>query len=97
MPTLSLLGTYSVKAHNYYVFLYLLVFLIPILVIFISLINEKIRKDYIYPISIFAIGFSLILAYTLISNYIYGTDSNSEYYFFSTVVNAAKWQTFQTL
>ena len=97
LPTLSLLGTYSVKTFNNYTFLYLLVFLIPFLVIFISIVNGKIKSNYIYPISIFTISLSLILAYTLISNYIYGTDNNLEYYLFNVVLNTEKWQVFNTL
>lgn len=97
LPTLSILGTYLVKMSSNYTYLYLMVFLIPILVIFITLFNQRIKNNSVYPISIFAIGLSVILAYTFISNYIYGTDSNSEFYLFQMVIKHGKWQLFQTI
>lgn len=97
LPTLSIVGTYLVKMDNNYAYLYLMVFLIPILVIFMTLFNQRINNNNIYPISIFAIGLSVILAYTFISNYIYGTDSHSEFYLFQMVVSHGKWQLFQTI
>ena len=97
LPTLSIVGTYLVKIDSNYAYLYLMVFLIPILVIFMTLFNQRINNNNVYPISIFTIGLSIILAYTFISNYIYGTDSHSEFYLFQMVVSHGKWQLFQTI
>lgn len=90
LPTLSMLGTFLVKMNGNYVLLYLMIFLIPTLVIFMSITNRNFKEKY-YLISIFSISFSLILAYTLISNYIYGTDSHTEFYFYKTIVDSGKW------
>lgn len=97
LPTLSILGTYLVKMDSNYTYLYLMVFLIPILVIFMTLFNQKIKNSNVYLITIFAIGLSLILAYSFISNYIYGTDSHSEFYLFQMVLSHGKWQLFENL
>ncbi|MCE7699532.1 MAG: DUF2206 domain-containing protein, partial [Methanobacterium paludis] len=93
LPTLALLGTYLVQTNHNFIILYIMIFLIPFLVIFITFANKNLNEN-IYPITIFSISISIVLAYTLISNYIYGSDSHQEFYFFKMVLNSGKWQIF---
>lgn len=94
--TFSICGTYLAKNLHNYILLYLMVFLVPLLVILISFANKKIREN-ICVTSLFFISLSLVIAYTLISNYIYGSDSHSEFYLFNMVLVTGKWKLFETL
>lgn len=89
LPALSLMGTFLAKMNNNYLLLYLMISLIAFLVLYITIIN-KFKEKY-YLIAIFSISISLILAYTLISNYIFGSDSHFEFYFFNTIIDSGKW------
>ena len=89
-PALSIFGMNLMNTTDNNTILMLLLFLIPIYVIFVCFFNQKFPKR-IYPIVIFLIGISLILILALRSNHIIGYDTHVEYYFFQTTLDNTYW------
>lgn len=88
LPLISVIGTYLI---NYYdkntillIFL-ILISLVPILIVF-----NKIPKK-LYPLCILATSISLLFYTSLISQYIWGWDVNTEYYFAKIAIQNGYW------
>jgi|GEM_PF-5040847 len=83
-------GIYLVNTNVSNLCLILSIFLIPLLLFFLIVYhNNSIKR--IYPIIIYLISFSLLMLLTLRSNYIIGTDSHEEYYFFYNTFIHSIW------
>jgi len=88
IPLLSIIGTYLVNQYSNICLLWILIpiiALIPFLIVF-----NKIPEN-LYPLAIFSISLALLYHTTLISNYIWGWDINSEYHFANLVLSDAHW------
>jgi uncharacterized membrane protein len=92
-PTLSILGMHVMNTRDSNIILMLLLFLIPIYVVFVSFFNKKFPNR-IYPVVIFSISISLVLLMSLRSNHILGADTHAEYYLFQTALNDLHWSVF---
>ena len=66
--------------------IYVIIALVPIMIAFDKFITKK-----MYPTDNFYIFDSLLLSYSLISNYITGWDIHVEYYFSNLVVTNSYW------
>lgn len=89
----SIMGA-NVKVTSYnpinIIFMVMILGLITYLVSFYNKINKN-----IFPIAIISISFSILLGYTLLSPYIYGSDSANEFHFFKLIINNSKWAIFE--
>jgi uncharacterized membrane protein len=92
-PALSIFGMNLMNTTDNNIILMLLLFLIPIYVIFVCFFNHKFPKR-LYPVVIFLISISLILLLPLRSNHIIGVDTHAEYYFFRTTMDNFHWSVF---
>ena len=92
-PALSIFGMNLMNTTDNNIILMLLLFLIPIYVIFVCVFNHKFPNR-IYPVVIFLISISLILLVPLRSNHIIGVDTHQEYYYFQTTLSNLYWNTF---
>ncbi|HJH27078.1 MAG TPA: hypothetical protein C5S37_10000 [Methanophagales archaeon] len=92
-PALSIFGMNLMNASDNNIILMLLLFLIPIYVIFVCFFNHKFPKK-LYPVVIFLISISLILLLPLRSNHLIGADVHSEYYYFRTTLDNFHWSAF---
>ena len=91
-PALSIFGMHVMNATDNNIVLMSLLFLITIYVVFVCLFNHKFSKR-LYPVVIFLICISLLLMYSLRSNYIIGSDVHLEYYFFQATLDNLHWST----
>lgn len=89
-PVLSIFGTYLMNLTNNNIFLMVLLFFIPVCLVFISILKDKLSAK-TYPVLIFFIGFSLILMFGLRSNHLIGSDTHHEYCLFQLT---SKFQNF---
>lgn len=89
-PLLSIVGMRIMNLTDNNIILMLLLFLIPAYVIFISFFHRRV-PDKVYPFTIFLIGISLLLMYSLRSNHIIGSDTHREFFMFMTVVGDFQW------
>jgi uncharacterized membrane protein len=92
-PALSIFGMHVMNTTDNNIILMLLLFLIPIYVIFVCFFNHKFPKR-LYPIAIFLISISLLLLMVLRSNHIIGVDTHVEYYYFQTTLTNLYWSAF---
>jgi len=91
-PTLSIFGTHLMNSSNNNFLLILLLFLIPIYIVFICVFNQKFPKR-LYPIIIVLIGLSVLLIFMLRFNHIWGHDVHIEYgMFFKNTVKNQHWK-----
>ena len=93
MPILSILGSIIVVT-SYNPINIILMMAILVLITYLVLFYNKINKN-ILPIAIISISFSILLAYTLLSPYIYGSDSTNEFHFFKLIISNSKWAIFE--
>ena len=92
-PALSIFGMHVMNTTDNNIILMLLLFLIPIYVVFVCFFNHKFPKR-LYPVVIFSISISLLLLLSLRSNHLIGIDTHQEYYFFQTTLNNLHWSAF---
>jgi uncharacterized membrane protein len=90
-PLLSVVGMRFINNTGNNIILLILFILIPIYVIFIAFKNSDVPPR-VYPLIIFFISISIVLVYALLSNHIYGSDSNYEYYVFQKTLNSGSWE-----
>jgi uncharacterized membrane protein len=88
IPFLAIFGTYLMNFYKINILLMVLIFIIAVMVILVAF--DKIPKK-LYPFLVFVTAISLLFHTSLISNYIWGWDINTEYYFASLVANNAHW------
>ena len=93
LPVLALLGTNMMKYGQNNILLFVMLILALISVIIVSLTHKNIRNE-MYPVVIFSIALSILISYALISTYIYGTDSQKEFYLFNLIFNSGQWKLF---
>lgn len=89
--TLSVLGSITYFNSINIVFMIMILGLITYMVLFYKKINSN-----ILPFTILSISLSILLAYSLFSPYIYGSDSNNEFHFFKLVLYNSKWTIFES-
>ena len=92
-PALSMFGMHVMNTTDNNIILMLLLFLIPIYVVFVCIFNHKFSER-LYPVVIFLISISLLLLLSLRSNHLLGCDTHLEYYFFQTTLNNLHWSVF---
>jgi len=93
IPTLSIFGSNIVVTNTNPInilFMVMIIGLISYLVIFYKKINNN-----LLPVTILSIGISILLAFSLFTPYIYGSDSNNEFHFFQLVLINSKWAIFE--
>lgn len=88
LPFIAILGTYVMNNYNNNI---ILIFLLVIISISLLLVSFEIIPQNLYPLTIFIISLSLIYHTSLISNYIWGWDINTEYYFANLVLKNNLW------
>ncbi len=88
IPFLSIFGSYLVNFYQNNVIFIVLIILIAV-IIFLVILN-KISEEY-YPYAIFVVAISLLYHSSLISNYIWGWDINTEFYYAQLVINNSIW------
>lgn len=93
IPFLSLLGS-STLISGYHLINLIFMLLILVLVAYSVIFYKKINKN-ILPLIIISISFSILLAYTLLNPYIYGSDSSNEFHFFKLILSNSKWAIFE--
>lgn len=90
LPILSVAGAFLVNTTgNSSILLFMILAIAVIFILSISLKRVSLSK--IYPLIIFSIAIALLFHYTLISNYIYGTDIHMEYHVFKLTRENAYW------
>ena len=92
-PALSIFGMHVMNTTDNNIILMLMLFLIPIYVVFVCFFTHKFPKR-MYPVVIFLISISLLLLISLRSNHIIGADAHTEYYFFQTTLDNLHWSVF---
>ena len=90
-PALSIFGMHVMNTIDNNIILMLLLFLIPIYVIFVCFFNHKFPKR-LYPIVICLISISLLLILMLRFPHIFGRDVHIEYYYFQTTLDNLHWK-----
>ena len=89
-PALSIFGMHLMNTTDNNIILMILLFLIPIYVVFVCFFNQKFPKR-LYPVVIFLISISLLLILMLRFPHIYGGDVHTEYYLFRKTLNDLHW------
>jgi uncharacterized membrane protein len=89
-PFLAIFGTYLMNATANNMILVVMLFLIPIYVVLIVWLRNKIPKT-TYPVAIYTIALALLLMHGLTSNYVNGRDVHMEYYAFRVVAINGYW------
>ena len=92
-PALSIFGMHLMRTTDNNIILMLLLFLIPIYVVFVCFFNQKFPER-LYPVVIYLISISVILMIALRSDHLIGVDVQSEYYFFQTTFDNKYWSVF---
>jgi len=93
LPALSISGMYVMNSTDNNILIMVMLFLIPIYVVFVCFLKDKFPKR-LYPFAIYSIGISLLLLLSLRSNHIIGVDTHTEYYIFLTTLNNLHWSIF---
>lgn len=88
MPLLAVIGTYSMNFYNINIILVLLIFLLALVPLFIA--KDKLPKK-LYPITILSVSIALLLHASLISNYLWGWDIQSEFYLANLTIKNSFW------
>ncbi len=89
-PLMAILGTYLMNSSLNNIILIAMLFLIPIYLIFIVYLKERVHP-LTYPISIWLIGLGLLLMHGLTSNHIMGRDIHAELYCFQLTLDNFHW------
>ena len=89
IPFLSIFGAYAMNYYNNNILLILLIIIVGVIV-FLTVSGRFINKN-LYPITVFIITISLVLHNSLISPYIWGWDSNLEYYIANQIISNGVW------
>ncbi|ODS37368.1 hypothetical protein BEH94_07785 [Candidatus Altiarchaeales archaeon WOR_SM1_SCG] len=89
-PALSVLGMYLMNTRDNNIILMFLYFLIPLYIILIAFLKDKIPKK-VYPLAVLMISISLLLMQSLKSNYLLGMDIHAEHYIAQTIASLMYW------
>ena len=89
-PLLSIMGTSLMNNYGNNFVLLIMLLLIPIYLILITFLREKIYQ-FTYPIAISMIGLALLFMHSLTSFHIFGVDIHEEFYCFSLTLNNLHW------
>ncbi|RLC91128.1 MAG: hypothetical protein DRI39_10745, partial [Chloroflexi bacterium] len=89
-PLLSILGTRLMNVSHNNSVLMVLLFVIPVYVVFVAARHNRITHR-VYPLLILFIGVSLMLMFSLRCNHIMGGDTHKEYYLFQTTSANLHW------
>ncbi|OGO21398.1 MAG: hypothetical protein A2144_00320 [Chloroflexi bacterium RBG_16_50_9] len=89
-PFLSIVGTYYLNITNDNSMLLAFLFLVPVLVVLITVFSNRISTA-AYPVVIIMVSVSLLTMYWLRSEHILGRDVHEEYYFFYMTLTNAQW------
>lgn len=88
IPILTIIGTYLMNFYNNNFLLMVVVFLISLIIVFVSF--DFIPND-LYPLSLFIISFSLLFHNSLISMYVSGWDIQTEHSLVNQIVSSSIW------
>lgn len=91
LPLLSIVGMRLMNSTDNNILLVAMLLLIPAYVIFLSVSNHRVSPK-VYPATIFLIGISLLLMYSLRSNHIIGSDTHREFLIFQTTLDNFHWR-----
>ncbi len=89
-PFMAAFGTYLMNTQGNNTILLTMLFLIPIYVVIIVYLRDKIPKA-TYPVTIWMIAIGLTLMHGLTCKYIIGSDIHLEYYVFQLTLNTQYW------
>lgn len=89
-PFMAIFGTYLMNTTQNNIILLAMLFLIPIYVITVVILKDKISTA-TYPFAILTIAMSLLLMHGLTSWYIMGRDVHMEYYCFNLALDGFHW------
>ncbi|MDL1968668.1 MAG: DUF2206 domain-containing protein [Deltaproteobacteria bacterium] len=89
-PFAAVLGTFLMNTRGNNVIILLLLFLIPVYIIAIVYLSDRIHKA-TYPVAIWMIGMSLLLMHGLTSYHLMGRDVHGEYYCFQLALENYHW------
>jgi uncharacterized membrane protein len=92
LPILSILGVLSIRSYNDNLPLIITILSIAVIVV-VSVLSWRFSSKFLryYPLILFSLVLALLLSVTLISNYQYGTDIQSEYNTFISTKIPAFW------
>ena len=93
-PLLAVLGMRIMNVYGNNIMLMVLLSLIPVYIIFMAIMHNKV-PDRVYAPIIFCVSISFLLMFAFVSNYIYGSDSHSEFFLFGLTMANGHWQVFQ--
>jgi uncharacterized membrane protein len=93
-PILAILGTFVMNISQNNVFLLSMLLLIPIYLIVVVILREKITPN-TYPLAVWLISLSLLLMQGLTSSHIMGRDVNTEFYSYRLTANNFHWDLYQ--
>lgn len=91
--SLSILGS-NIVITSYNIINIIVMIMISGLIIYLVIFHKKINNN-LFPFAILSISISILLAYSLFSPYMYGSDSNNEFHFFKLLLYNSKWAIFE--
>lgn len=90
LPILTVLGSYIMNIYSINLILLFMLISIPVYILILAMERDKVHP-FVYPITLYCIGFSLLALNILPSNYIIGRDIHMEYYCFKTSLLNHHW------
>ncbi len=92
-PFMAILGTYLMNVQQNNVILLLLMFIIPLYIIILIYLRNKI-SNFTFPFSLWMIGLTLLLVHGLTSFNLIGRDVHQEFYCFQLTLENFHWNLF---
>jgi len=89
IPILSILGAYTMNLYQSNVLTMVMILLIGLVALIIS--TGRFFSTRLYPLIVFSISIAILLHMSLITNYIWGWDINSEYFLANQVALNSFW------
>lgn len=89
-PFMAVLGTHLMNADGNNIILLLLIFLIPIYIVIMIYLKDRIH-NFTYPFSLWMIGLTLLLINGLTSYHVMGRDVHTEFFVFHTTLTHLHW------
>lgn len=90
LPCMCIIGKYVMDIYNNNYLLMFLVFIIPLLVVYMYAFPDNISEP-VFPLALFSIAISLLLYHSLTSGFIIGTDIHSEFHAARIVLENNQW------
>lgn len=90
LPILSVAGAIFSNVYGNNLILLIMIFLISAIFVILTLFKKLPFSNY-YPLIIFVIAISLLLQFSLVSNYVHGNDTPAEYFVMSNTQTNSIW------